>query len=542
MAHGAAPLTLGTAGHIDHGKTALIAALTGKSTDRLPEEKRRGISIELGYAPLVLPDGRQLSVVDVPGHERFVRTMVAGATGVDMFLLCVAADDGVMPQTREHMAVLRQLGVGSGVVAVTKSDTGSPDLAAEEAAALVPGAPVVQVSALRGLGLEALVGALADVAARVPGRALAADREGARLHVDRSFTLHGIGTVVTGTLWSGSVGVGDLVRVLPRGLEARVRSVQIHDLGVERAMAGQRVALNLVGVGWRDVGRGDVVVVGPGVRPGYLVDVAVAMEEGARALARGTRVQVHHGTREAPARVVPLGGGFAQLRLEAPLMAVAGDRLILRQVAPPDTIGGGVVVDAAPRKHGPSDDVVARLEWMARGEEVGAESRPGLAGAEPRPGAAGAGARGRGGPVADGGAGGAEAGGAEAEPEPLDDAALALASLLRSDGETPRADGDLVQAAGIAPAEAARAFSRLERAGHAVRVGRSLHFHPESLAVLEAQVVAICERDGEATIAGLRDELGTSRKYAQALLEHLDRTKVTLRRGDAHVLRRRRSP
>jgi selenocysteine-specific elongation factor len=501
----APPLTLGTAGHIDHGKTALIAALTGRDTDRLPEEQRRGISIELGYAPLILPGGRQLSVVDVPGHERFVRTMVAGATGVDMFLLCVAADDGVMPQTREHMAVLRQLGVSEGVVAITKSDVGEPGLAAEEAAELVPGAEIVEVSALRRTGLDELLAALESVAARLPGRAAAGDIT--RLHVDRSFTLRGIGTVVTGTLWAGSIAAGDAVRVLPRGLDARVRSVQVHDQAVERAEAGQRVALNLVGVGWRELGRGDVVVVGDGVRPGYLLDVALSTEEGARPIERGTRVQVHHGTREAPARVVPLGDGFAQLRLEAPLMAVEGDRVILRQVAPPDTIGGGVVVDAGPRKHGPSAEVVAAL----RGEDV----------AEPVP---------------------APEPQSEPEPEPLDDVALALAALLRSDGRAPRADGDLAEAAGIEPRAASRAWTALERAGEAVRVGRSLHFHPEPLGVLEAQVVAICERDGEATIAGLRDELSTSRKYAQALLEHLDRTKVTLRRGDAHVLRRRRSP
>jgi selenocysteine-specific elongation factor len=331
--------------------------------------------------------------------------------------------------------------------------------------------------------------------------------------VDRSFTLRGIGTVVTGTLWSGSIAAGDLVRVLPRGLEARVRSVQVHDEPVERAAAGQRVALNLVGVAWREVGRGDVVVTGEGPRPGYLLDVALAMEEGARPLPRGARVQVHHGTREAPARVVPLGASYAQVRLEAPLVAMAGDRVILRQVAPPDTVGGGVVVDAAPRKHGPSDEVVDRLDRLMRGER----------------------------PVVDESVDSPAEDGAEQQPEPLDDTALALASLLRADGFTPRADGDLAGAAGVEPASAARAWSALERAGEAVRVGRTLHFHPESLAVLEAQVVAICERDGEATIARLRDELGTSRKYAQALLEHLDRTKVTLRRGDGHVLRRRRS-
>ncbi len=508
------PLTLGTAGHIDHGKTALVGALTGKATDRLPEERRRGISIELGYAPLLLPSGRSLSVVDVPGHERFVRTMVAGATGVDMFLLCVAADDGVMPQTREHAAVLRQLGVGAGVVAITKSDTGEPALAEEEAAALVPGVPLVRVSALRRTGLDELLAAIEKVAARLPGRA-GADGP-TRLHVDRSFTLKGIGTVVTGTLWAGSIAAGDTVRLLPRGLEARVRSVQVHDRPVERARAGQRVALNLVGVGWRDLGRGDVAVVGEGTpTPGYLLDVAVQLEDGARPIRRGTRVQVHHGTREAPARVVPLGGeelrgGYAQLRLEAPLVAVAGDRLILRQVAPPDTLGGGVVLDAAPRKHGPSAAVVDRLARIERGEAV---EEPAAAAPEVR--------------------------GGQVDPQPLDARALDLASMLRADGATPRADGDLAEAAGLSVAEAARLFGRLERAGEAVRVGRNLHFHPEPLGRLEAEVVAICERDGQATIAGLRDELRTTRKYAQALLEHLDRTKVTLRRGDAHVLRRR---
>jgi selenocysteine-specific elongation factor len=223
--------------------------------------------------------------------------MVAGASGVDMFLLCVAADDGVMPQTREHLAVLRQLGVDHGVVAITKSDVGEPELAAEEVAELVPGAPVVQVSALEGTGLDELLSSLAEVAARLPGRA--SDGGGVRLHVDRSFTLRGIGTVVTGTLWSGSIATGDSVQILPRELSARVRSVQVHDEPVERAEAGQRVALNLAGVGWREVGRGDVVVEpSAGVAPGYLLDAAVRLEPGARALRDSVRLHVHHGTRE----------------------------------------------------------------------------------------------------------------------------------------------------------------------------------------------------------------------------------------------------
>jgi selenocysteine-specific elongation factor len=502
----AAPLTLGTAGHIDHGKTALIGALTGKHTDRLPEERERGISIELGYAPLELPGGRRLSVVDVPGHERFVRTMVAGATGVDMFLLCVAADDGVMPQTREHMEVLRGLGVEMGVIAITKCDTGAPDLAAEEASELWPGAPVVRVSARDGAGLAGLLAAIDAVAARLPNRS---QRDGpTRLHVDRSFTLRGIGTVVTGTLWAGSIAAGDSVRILPRGLEARVRSVQVHDQPVERAAAGQRVALNLNGVGWREVGRGDVVVEpGSELAPHYLLDVCLRLPG---ELERGTRVQVHHGTREAPARVYPLGDGFAQLRLEAPLVAAAGDRLVVRQIAPPDTLGGGTVIDPAARKHGPSDQVVERLAALQRGERPPQEPEsPPPATRDPRP------------------------------ATPLDDAALHVASLLRSDGREPRAHGDLATAAGLAPTALTDRLTRLEQAGQAVRVGKNLHFHPDPLAELEARVVALCERDGAATIATVRDELGTSRRYAQAVLEHLDGAKVTRRDGDAHVLRRR---
>ena len=512
------PLTLGTAGHIDHGKTALIGALSGKSTDRLPEERRRGISIELGYAPLQLPSGRRLSVIDVPGHERFVRTMVAGASGIDLFLLCVAADDGVMPQTREHLAVLRQLGVDAGVVAITKADVGEPELAAEEVSDLLPGIETVAVSALRREGLDRLLAALDRAAAPLAGRAATEGGEEARLHVDRSFTLKGIGTVVTGTLWSGELRTGQGVTILPRGLTARVRSLQVHDRGVERAQAGQRVALNLVGVSWREVGRGDVVApAATALRPTYLIDVSASLEAGATPLERGTRVHVHHGTREAPARVVPLEGArlepgkraYAQLRLEAPLVPAAGERLILRQVAPPDTVGGGVVVDPAPRKHGPAEPVVSRLRALERGERIEQPAEP------ERPAAA-------------------------AAEEPLDDAALALAAMLRSDGQRPRTDAELATAAGLSAAEAGRRLTQLARAGQAVRVSRNLHFHPEPLEQLEAQVMAICEREGQTTIAAVRDEIGISRKYAQAVLEHLDAEKVTIRRGDAHVLRRRR--
>ena len=498
-----APLVLGTAGHIDHGKTALVAALTGTDTDRLPEEQRRGISIALGYARLELPSGRALSVVDVPGHERFVRTMVSGATGIDLFLMVVAADDGVMPQTREHAAVLAALGVSDGVVAVTKADRADPAVAAAEAAALYPGVEIVPVSVRSGAGLDALRAALERAAAALPGRA---DAPGpARLHVDRVFTIRGAGTVVTGTLWAGSVGRGDEVAILPAGRRARVRGVQVHDAAVDRAAAGQRVAVNLVGVGRDEVAAGDVLVAsGAAVAASFRLDAALSWS-GERP-GHGDRVQVHHGTREAPARLAELGGRYWQLRLEQPLVAAAGDRVVIRQVAPPDTLGGGVVLDPAPRRHGPGRDVLARLARLERGEpepEQPAEAPSASAEATAPP-----------------------------EPAALPPAALALEDRLRAAGHTPPPDAELP------PAEAA-ALPALRAAGRAIPVGGRMHFHPDALAAVQARVVALCEADGEVTIAALRDDLGTSRRYAQALLEHFDASRVTIRRGDVHVLRRR---
>src|SRR5436190_717631 len=314
------PLTIGTAGHIDHGKTALIQALTGKNTDRLAEERRRGISIELGYARLELPGGRWLSVVDVPGHEALVRTMVAGATGFDLFLLVIAADEGVMPQTREHLTVLRSLGMEVGVVALSRCDLADPDrrtLAAAEARDLID-APLVEVSARTGEGLDELRLALAAAADRADSaREEPVWEEPAVLHVDRVFTLSGIGTVVTGTLWSGELRVDEQVEIQPHGAPLRIRSIQVHDRPVNGAAAGQRVALNLTGRDRDRVERGDVVCsAGAGLRGTYRLDVELdaSVDPGAE-----RRVQVHHGTRRAPARVVPFrDGGLAQLRLAKP--------------------------------------------------------------------------------------------------------------------------------------------------------------------------------------------------------------------------------
>jgi len=479
------PLTLGTAGHIDHGKTALIRALTGVDTDRLPEERARGISIELGYAKLSLPSGRALSVIDVPGHERFVRTMVAGATGIDLYLMTIAADDAVMPQTREHAMVLDALGVTRGVAAVTKSDLVDPAAASAAAAALLPGAAVVPVSARTGAGLDELRSALETEAAELPGRASAgAD---ARLHIDRVFTIRGAGTVVTGTLWAGSIGRGDVLELLPSGLRARVRGVQVHDDAVERAEAGQRVAVN-INVRTGDVARGDMLGSG-GLVPTYRIDAALSFEP-----EHGDRVQVHHGTRETAARVAWLGGHFWQLRLEQPLVPAAGDRFVVRRISPPDTVGGGVVVDPAPPRHGASRGLLARLK---RGEPTETATRDG---------------------------GRVHERGSRA-PAPLSPGAIALEQRLKEAGLEPPLDSELDR----------DDLKALRDAGRAVRVTKTLHYHPDVLEDVRQRVVAM----GSVTLAQLRNELGTSRKFAQALLEHFDSEKVTIRRGDAHHVRRR---
>jgi len=370
-------VVVGTAGHIDHGKTALVKALTGVDTDRLEEEKRRGITIDLGFAPLAL-GGVAASVVDVPGHEGFVRNMVAGATGVDLALLVVAADEGVMPQTVEHLEILRVLGVARGVVALTKCDLAPEaawrELVADEIRDRVRAAfgepwPVVEVSAAQGTGLDALRSALAEAARGVLERPTD-DRF--RLPVDRVFALPGAGTIVTGTLWSGTAVEGDRLTLLPAGLEARVRSIEVHDRPATRAEPGRRTALALVGPSREQVARGDVLVSGDGWRASHALDVALTMlPQAAGRLRPRLRVRIHHGTAEVLARIVPArtpgatgGRVAARLLLESPLVARAGDRFVVRSYSPVTTIGGGVVVDpwaddlpaARRRAAGPSPD------------------------------------------------------------------------------------------------------------------------------------------------------------------------------------------
>jgi selenocysteine-specific elongation factor len=571
------PLVVGTAGHIDHGKTWLVRALTGKDTDRLPEEKERGISIDLGYAPLELPGGVRLSLIDVPGHEKFIRNMVAGASGIDLFLLVIDATEGPRPQTHEHLAILRLLGIEDGVVAVTKADAADPDmleLVVAESRELVPGAAVVPVSAKTGAGLDELRGALAAAA---NGREHEAALGATRLYVDRAFTLHGIGTVVTGTLWSGAVAEGDELRAEPAGIDIRVRSVQVHDQPVDRAEAGQRVALALPGVDRSALRRGEALVEGGAYPLSYRLDVELDELE---PIPDHSRVHVHHGTTETPARLVRVGDRFAQLRLAGAVVAARGDRVVLRDKT---TLGGGRILDPAP----PRAPDLARLELLATDdpvsivkalvhepvrpseltprallsppaleeglaavehaedwyfapdwlEQVGRETRtrlmlkaeatplePGLSVAELFPGAPWA-----------------EAVLPRLDVERRDGKVYlpgATAALGEREEEAAALEARLVET-GLNPIPVDADLARfLEQSGRLVRVGDGLAIGCTAYEKAKRVLIEECETAGKITLARFRDRLGISRKPAQLLLERFDADGITRRVGDERVLRR----
>lgn len=378
---------LGTAGHIDHGKTALVRALTGVDTDRLKEEQARGITIELGFAELRRVDLPRFGVVDVPGHEAFVRAMLAGAAGMDVVLLVVAADEGVMPQTREHLGIVRLLGVPEVVVAYTKRDLVDAEwmeLVEADVDDLLDDTPYrdalrVPTSAVDGTGLEELVHALADAASKVPRRD---ESDLARLPLDRVFTVQGTGTVVTGTLWSGALRTGDRVRILPRDLEARVRSLQVHGRAADEARAGERTAVALAGSGAdRElVDRGATLVVSPAWSTSQMLTVRIqVLPDSDWSIEHNQRVHVHHGTAQVQGRCVlldeteglgPGDAGWIQLRLEEPLVVRGRDRLVVRSYSPVTTIAGGVVAETQPPKRNRLDDTVrTRLSRVLDGSD-----------------------------------------------------------------------------------------------------------------------------------------------------------------------------
>ncbi|NPA49045.1 MAG: selenocysteine-specific translation elongation factor [Thermodesulfobacteria bacterium] len=355
---------LGTAGHIDHGKTTLVKALTGIDTDRLKEERERGITIELGFAHLTLPSGVRLGIVDVPGHERFVKNMVAGASGIDLVALVVAADEGVMPQTREHLEICELLGVKAGVVVITKKDLVEEDwleLIKEDIAeslkgTFLEGAPMVAVSAVTGEGLPELIKVLDELVQKVPDKPT---KGPFRLPIDRVFIVKGFGTVVTGTAISGKVKVGEEVLVYPKEIPSRVRRIQVHGEDRDFGEAGQRTALNLQGVEKEALERGDVVAHPGALRPSLILDVALRyLSSAPKPLVHNTRVRFHIGTSEVLGRVVLFGKdkvepgeeALAQIRLEEPVVCWRGDHFVIRSYSPMVTIGGGQVLNPVARR------------------------------------------------------------------------------------------------------------------------------------------------------------------------------------------------
>jgi selenocysteine-specific elongation factor len=599
-------LTIGTAGHVDHGKTTLVRYMTGTDTDRLEEEHRRGISIVPGYAELDLPSGRRASLVDVPGHERFVKNMVSGSTGVDAFLLVVAADDGVMPQTMEHLDVLRILGVEQGVVALSKIDTvdeETVELAELEVEELLESKdlslPIVHVSGTTGEGVGDLLRALDALAAYPRDRRHDAL---ARLPIDRAFVLKGIGVVVTGTLWSGEIRPGDVLHTYT-GLRPRVRGVQNHGHPAEVAYAGARTALDLTGVEASEIEAGDVLLSYP-VAASRDLDVRLRLLESAKPLAHGVRVRLHHGTRSTNARIrltdgeelQPGTSALARLRIDESFVTLPGDRFVLRSMDGV-TVGGGTVLDPAAKGRRPDP---AWLEALESGDATKAvplalarRPRQGMTTEElslvlgipadeiSRAVETNAGVE----TIGEIHAGAAEVAAARdhllealelraaAHPESpqltvaeartatglsirFADALLAETATVRvtdTGVSLPRAGVpeelereaeellEELQDAGIEPPAAGPtpALRLLVKRGDVVELGGSLFAAREAADSILERIKTICREEGEISLPGLRDSLGTSRKYAQAWLEYSDVAGVTSRTGDVRVLTRR---
>lgn len=636
---------VGTAGHVDHGKSTLVHALTGINPDRLREEQEREMTIDLGFAWLTLPDGTDIGIVDVPGHRDFIENMLAGVGGIDAALLVVAADEGVMPQTIEHLAILDLLGVSAGVVALTKADLAESEEWLELVAAdisdtlentVLKGAPIVPVSAHTGAGLDALVLALQETLRRVQPRP---DQGFPRLPVDRVFTISGFGTIVTGTLTGGCFEVGQEVEIMPQGLRARVRGLQVHKRRTERALPGSRVAVNLSGVSKADLRRGDVVSLPGRLRPTLLIDVQlrylpeILRPGGGQTvppLRHNTQLKFFSGSAETMARVRLLGRetlapgetGWAQLQLREALPLVKGDRFIVRIPSPPATVGGGIVVDPHPgRRHRRfHPEVIARLETLVRGSpaekllqalersgpvtvselvantglgETALEALPELLSAgqvvvladswapDRLPHAGQLVAAGTWWRALKERLTGTLAAYHQKFPLKAGMSREALRSTLRLETRIFNAALERASAEGLIAEENAlvrlsshtvklnpeqrrqadELLSRFRREpyttpsykdsaaavgeevlsvligqGELVRVSADVLFLPETYEEIVSRIRAHIAREGSITLAQARDMLNTSRKYAQAILEHLDEIGVTRRVGDERIL------
>ncbi len=629
---------VGTAGHIDHGKSALVRALTGTDPDTLPEEKARGMTIELGFVFLDDPAyAKQIVFIDVPGHEKFVKTMAAGASNIDAALFVIAADEGISVQTREHFDILKLLGVKLGAVALTKSDLVDEARVAELTAAVrnfvrgsfLADAPILPVSALTGAGVEAVKAALREIGLRVAPRP---DSGIFRMPVDRVFTMHGFGTVVAGTILGGMVKAGDRIEIYPEGLKSRVRGLQVHKSKADFSGVGKRTALNLQDVRKEDLRRGQVAAAEGSLVPTARLDARLDVLESAdREIKHRERVRLHIGTDEVMARLAILGGQTVmpgasspvQLILERPTVALPGDRFVIRSFSPLVTIGGGQVLDANPGKHkrfsgrvlegleklgGTSRDAVEQMFVQSDGTPQGVhEIALKLGRGEPEVAAV----------VAELAADGSLVIVAREKPEsylhktvyaqlseglvdgvkayfdanpfrptmPFSDVRaefleesdaptlkLVLDELIgknvlfRKDAEVglvgrdvkvdpvedelkARIEGVFRSARFAAPLEEEvrvrldinpSAFKKildgLIRSGDLVRLAPKVTYHKETLEAAQAAALGLVERRGSVTIAELRDRLNLSRKYAQAILEYFDRTGLTKRVEDRHVL------
>ncbi|MBP3930011.1 MAG: selenocysteine-specific translation elongation factor [Peptostreptococcaceae bacterium] len=376
-------IIIGTAGHIDHGKTTLIKALTGRETDTLKEEKKRGISINLGFTYFDLPSKKRAGIVDVPGHEKFIKNMLAGASGLDMVLLVVAADEGVMPQTVEHLDILTYLNIKNGMIVLTKSDTVDEEfreLVKEDIRENVQGtfleeAEIIEVDSISRKGLDELISKIDDMTEEIEDKNL---NSPARLNIDRVFSIKGFGTVVTGTLIEGKISVDDDLVIYPKELPTKIRSIQVHGESVDTAYAGQRTAINISNVKVEEIERGDVLASVNSLEEAMMLDVKLSIVKHMNVgLKHWDRLRLYHGTREILCRAVPLEveeinpgeSGFVQLRLEESIVAKKGDKFVVRRYSPMETIGGGVIVDTNPRKHKRFDkNVIEALAVKEKGE------------------------------------------------------------------------------------------------------------------------------------------------------------------------------
>ena len=374
---------LGTAGHIDHGKTTLIKSLTGRETDNLKEEKQRGISINLGFTYFDLPSKKRVGIVDVPGHEKFIKNMLAGACGIDIVLLVIAADEGVMPQTIEHLDILNYLDVKKGIIVLTKCDLVDEefielvkdDVREKTKGLFIEGAPIVEVDSVSRRGLDELVQKIDEISEDIEEKKTDAP---SRMSIDRVFSLKGFGTIVTGTLIEGKISVDDEVTIYPSEKKVKVRNLQVHGCDVKTAYAGQRTAINLSNIKVSEIQRGDVIAQTGSVEESMMIDVNISLVEHCKkSLKHWDRIRIFHGTKQILCRIVPLNedeiqygkSGYAQLRLEEKIVAKKGDRFIIRSYSPMDTIGGGVIIDTAPKKHKIYDEsVIEALKIKEKGE------------------------------------------------------------------------------------------------------------------------------------------------------------------------------